>query len=263
MLDLWNALPFGVLLVVNFLAGATKVIGGKRKTRKKKKKKNTYRWAYVFFVGTGDVVKDVLTYSDPATYAFSIWGVIYLCLTAFVFSTPTTACMGTWFAVACVMNSLWLITWGNSRWIISLGLIWSYVFVLFKILSCQSTSVTLFNVGHQIHFGWVLCAATVSVPLVVKMTFNKLISANITSLLLAIPPLVAWRLFPRMRYTHLAIVWALVAISQMQRKRKLVASKLVMRAALFYAALLVGWNILLYIRPLTATVIIVFVTGSA
>jgi hypothetical protein len=262
MLDLWNALPFGILLVVNFLAGATKVIGGKRKTRKKRRKKHLPA-ANCIFIGTGDVVKDVLTYSDPATYAFSIWGVIYLCLSAFVFTTPTTACMGTWFAVACVVNSLWLITWGNSLWIVSQGLICGYAFVLFKILSCQSTTVTLFNVGHQIHFGWVLCAATVSVPLVVKMTFNKLISANITSVLLAIPPLVAWRLFPRMTFTHLAIVWALVAVANMQRKRKLVASKLVMRAALFYAALLVGWNIILYTRPLTATVIIVFVTGSA
>jgi hypothetical protein len=48
MLDLWNALPFGILLVVNFLAGATKVIGGKRKTQKKRRKKHFTGWLTVF-----------------------------------------------------------------------------------------------------------------------------------------------------------------------------------------------------------------------
>jgi hypothetical protein len=121
--------------------------------------------------------------------------------------------------------------------------------------------VTLFNVAHQIHFGWVLCAAVVAVPLYLKVKFNTTIGPKFSSLLIAVPPLLSWYLFPKMSFTHITVIWALIAIVQTQRKRKQMVSGLVMKAALFFAFLLAAWNGLLFTKPVIAAGLIAKVAG--
>lgn len=86
-----NVLCFVGLLVVNFLAGATRVIGGQR---------------------TGDVTKDIKTLVDPAPYAFSIWSLIYTAMAFFVWGTHDVGV----YPLLCALNSVWLILWGYGFW---------------------------------------------------------------------------------------------------------------------------------------------------
>lgn len=61
-------------------------------------------------------------YFTPAGYAFSIWGLIYAGLLAFVIYTATTLSkqgketaplpqIKWWFVISCLANSLWVVTW--------------------------------------------------------------------------------------------------------------------------------------------------------
>ena len=77
----------------------------------------------VFNGQTMKTVSDAyFNYFTPAGYAFSIWGLIYLALFAFVFYSgrtlfnakiqePILEKIGWWFAISCVGNSLWVVAW--------------------------------------------------------------------------------------------------------------------------------------------------------
>ena len=70
----------------------------------------------------GSVSNELTTLFTPASYAFSIWGIIYLLLLGFVFyqgwgmfkKKPDPECVhkiGWWFVISCVANSLWILAW--------------------------------------------------------------------------------------------------------------------------------------------------------
>lgn len=77
----------------------------------------------VFNGQTMKTVSDAyFNYFTPAGYAFSIWGLIYLALFAFVFYSgrtlfnsktqePILEKIGWWFAISCVANSVWVVAW--------------------------------------------------------------------------------------------------------------------------------------------------------
>ncbi|MBN2730900.1 MAG: hypothetical protein JXR26_00595 [Balneolaceae bacterium] len=73
-------------------------------------------------VTIGQISDQYSTLVTPADYAFSIWGVIYLMLTAFVVyqarglfkkieDNDFIMQVRWWFVVSCVANSLWVVTW--------------------------------------------------------------------------------------------------------------------------------------------------------
>lgn len=70
----------------------------------------------------GSVSRQYQNYFTPAGYAFSIWGVIYLGLLAFVIyqarslfkqkaSDEIVFQIGWWFVISCLANILWILTW--------------------------------------------------------------------------------------------------------------------------------------------------------
>lgn len=70
----------------------------------------------------GDVSAQYTTLVTPAGYAFSIWGLIYLMLGAFVLyqarglfrsvdDDDFILQIGWWFVISCIANSLWVIMW--------------------------------------------------------------------------------------------------------------------------------------------------------
>ena len=77
-------------------------------------------------VTVADISDQYHNYFTPAGYAFSIWGVIYLGLVAFVFYTSKSLFLeddsndevvlkvGWWFVLSCVANSLWIVFWVNN-----------------------------------------------------------------------------------------------------------------------------------------------------
>jgi hypothetical protein len=82
-------------------------------------------------------------YFVPAGYVFSIWGVIYLLLIAFVVyqalpsqrENPLLRRIGYWFALTCAANSLWIFAW---HW-----LIFPLTLVLMLILLCALINIYL------------------------------------------------------------------------------------------------------------------------
>lgn len=77
-------------------------------------------------VFNGNTMKTIsdkyFNYFTPAGYAFSIWGLIYLCLLGFVFYTgrslfkkadenPLYLKIGWWFVISCLANSAWVVIW--------------------------------------------------------------------------------------------------------------------------------------------------------
>ena len=70
-------------------------------------------------LNTGDISDRFLVYFVPAGYVFSIWGLIYMGWVAFAIfqalpsqrQNPRLVRLGYWFAVSCVANIGWLISW--------------------------------------------------------------------------------------------------------------------------------------------------------
>src|SRR5665213_1484673 len=87
-------------------------------------------------------------YFTPASYAFAIWGVIYLGLLGFVIYTGRSLFkktgsdgenvveeIGWWFVISCVVNSLWVIAWLYDATGISVILMSILLISLFKIIT--------------------------------------------------------------------------------------------------------------------------------
>ncbi len=70
---------------------------------------------------TGEVSDRFEVYFVPAGYVFSIWGLIYLALLAFVIDgllrreSPLHERVGGWFALSCLANAAWLVLWHYER----------------------------------------------------------------------------------------------------------------------------------------------------
>ncbi|HEY0604132.1 MAG TPA: tryptophan-rich sensory protein, partial [Herpetosiphonaceae bacterium] len=68
---------------------------------------------------TGDVANSFPTFFTPASYVFSIWGVIYLGLIGYAGlqalpserANPRLQAIGGWFLLSCIANCLWLVLW--------------------------------------------------------------------------------------------------------------------------------------------------------
>jgi len=89
-------------------------------------------------------------YFTPAAYAFSIWGLIYLALIAFVIyqgkfllkkdkreefdNNKVVFQIGWWFVISCIANCLWIITWLYEYTGLSVIIMMVLLFSLFKIV---------------------------------------------------------------------------------------------------------------------------------
>jgi len=98
----------------------------------------------------GDSMKTVsdryINYFTPAAYAFSIWGLIYLGLLAFVFYTGINgkkdpgksgvlSKIGWWFVLSCLANSFWVIAWLYDYIGLSVLIMGVILFSLLKIIT--------------------------------------------------------------------------------------------------------------------------------
>ncbi len=116
----------------------------------------------------------------PAPYVFSIWGIIYLLIIAYVLyalglfrkkgDTPNEGLLkkiNIDFIVTCVLNAAWLIAWHYGLLILSLGIIVLYLLTLISIqfmLTKEPLSKreTLFlRLPFSVYFGW-LTVATIA-----------------------------------------------------------------------------------------------------
>ena len=98
-----NIVAFIAVVIVNGLAGATSIIGGRN---------------------TAQVSNSFPTLITPAGYVFSIWGIIYILLGVFVVyqALPDQqgkgfqSKIGWLFDLSCVLNIVWLFLWQSEFW---------------------------------------------------------------------------------------------------------------------------------------------------
>ena len=185
-----------------------------------------------------DISDQYQNYFTPAGYAFSIWGLIYLGLLAFVIYTGKSLFLkdhsndevvlkvGWWFVLSCVANSLWIVFWVHN-------VLWVTVLLMLFLLLCLIKIILNLNMEMDFHplkkylfiywpfaiyAGWVSVAfiADISAFLVkidwtgfgIPPVFWAIIMIIIAGL---INLLVIWK--RNLREFALVGVWALVAIA--------------------------------------------------
>lgn len=248
-LQIFNAIAFVVTIAINYLS-TTGIFNGETMASVSAKYQNLF---------------------TPAGYAFSIWGVIYLSLAAFIFyqarslfkkSSNDSLVMeiGWWFIISCIANSLWVLFWLYGYIGLNVLVMLILLFSLFKII--VSTGIALRKVSllervclwapFSLYAGWV------SVALLANITayFTKLQWAgfgiyNVSGALIvlifatAIQVFVTWK--RHMPLFSVAGIWALVAIGVANKDNE----PIIMQSALLSVGILLV-NLLLhsyYKRP--------------
>ena len=158
-------LAFGAVLVLNGLAGSTKILGG---------------------INTAEVSDNNPALFTPHGITFAIWGIIYLLLAGFCFyiygigvkkrtiKAEKINHVLKWFTVSSILNSLWILAWQYQILWLSVLLIFSLLYSLIKIVDVmrdahpQNIECILAKLPFSIYFGWITVAsiANVSVWLV-------------------------------------------------------------------------------------------------
>jgi hypothetical protein len=158
-------LAFGVVLVLNGLAGSTKILGG---------------------VNTAEVSDNNPTLFTPSGVTFAIWGIIYLLLIGFCLyiygvgvkkrsiSAEKINLILKWFTISSILNSLWILAWQYQILWLSVLLIFCLLYSLTKIADVtrsvhpQKLEYVMAKLPFSIYFGWITVAsiANVSVWLV-------------------------------------------------------------------------------------------------
>lgn len=146
MLKILNLAMFGLMIIMNYLANALPL---NNKT-------------------TGQLSAQYPNLFVPAGITFSIWGIIYLLLFAFVIlqfresNRTVVQNIGWAFAMSCLLNALWIVAWHYEQLLLSLiimlGLLATLVYIGFKIYPVSSG---LTKAVFGIYLGWI-CIATIA-----------------------------------------------------------------------------------------------------
>lgn len=158
LLKWMNGLAFALTVVVNGLAGSTKIIGGKT---------------------TADISNANPTLITPAGYVFSIWGIIYILLGIFVAFQALPSQkekgyqerIGWLFVLSSLLNIAWLFLWQFEY-------LSSSVFVMFLLLATLIAIYLRLNIGKStvslrerlavhlpfsVYLGWITIASIANV----------------------------------------------------------------------------------------------------
>jgi hypothetical protein len=153
-----NVAAFAAVIVVNSLAGGTTLIGGRN---------------------TADVSAAYPTLITPAGFTFSIWGVIYALLAAFIVfqllpehrHDPFNGRVGYFFILSCLFNIAWLFLWQNEYIVASVPLIFallvSLVAVYLRLDVGRSDAAqwekAMVHLPFSVYLGWVTIASIADV----------------------------------------------------------------------------------------------------
>lgn len=198
-------------------------------------------------------------YFTPAGYAFSIWGLIYLGLLAFVFYSgrglfkkvedewPILE-IGWWFVISCIGNSLWVMAWLYEYTGLSVLIMIAVLFSLVKIIlntRMELDDLPLKKIAFVwwpfcIYSGWISVALIADVAAyLTKIKWNGFgISEIVWTLIMIFVAgilnlLMTWK--RNMREFALVGVWALVAIAiaNWNTQKSIVYSALMVALILF------------------------------
>jgi len=172
------------------------------------------------------------TILTPAGYAFSIWSLIYLSVTAFAIYQLLPANLARFrnvrsiFIVTCVLNCAWIYFWHHQQMAVCLvlivALLGSLVWMLFLFGRSESAVESLFTkVPFGLYAGWVTAATLINVLIFLKYERIELSpvgwnALGIVLMVLAVGSTVVVRLKLKNYLYPLAIAWALTAIAVKQ-----------------------------------------------
>lgn len=156
-LTILNIIAVVVVLVVNGLANALPLNG----------------------LTTGEISDRFQVYFVPAGYVFSIWGLIYIGLIAFVVyqalpkqrDNPRLQRISYGFVVSCLANAVWIFLWHYERFpltlVAMLALLLSLIFIYLR-LDIEHTEVTTLekvcvDIPFSIYLGWVTVATIANI----------------------------------------------------------------------------------------------------
>ncbi len=170
----------------------------------------------------------------PAGYVFSIWGLIYLLLTAFVIyqalpayrNTPAVTAVGLLFALTCLFNILWLFAWHYLQvglaFIIMLLLLSALVAIYLRLRQIPGEPLfdkILVKLTFSIYVAWISVAAIVNFNILLYhvgwLGAGGFGAGIFTMLMLIFAAFIAGFIF--LKYRDLAFplvfVWALAGIA--------------------------------------------------
>ncbi len=166
----------------------------------------------------------------PAGYAFSIWGLIYVLLGAFVLHdvfarTPRMRRVGWLFVLTCLANIGWIFAWHWDMVVASMGFMLILLVTLFVLTARMRRyePLTVFeqvsvDVAFSVYFGWISVASLVNLS-VLLYTVNAYESfpgpEGWTAIMLVLAAVAAVSVLGRrgdVAYV-LVIIWALVGVA--------------------------------------------------
>ena len=186
------------------------------------------------------VSDDYHNFFTPASFAFSIWGLIYLLLIGFVTysffilkakkESQIIDRVGAWFTVSCLLNSIWVIAWLTDYIGISVVLMILLLLTLLKIVVNVNVALTNppFRIVAFVWWPFSLYAGWISVALIaniaaylVKIDWNgwNISPVYWTMIMVIVAGIVnvfmTWK--RNMREYALVGVWALIAVAVANR----------------------------------------------
>jgi len=119
---------------------------------------------------TGELSAQYPNLFVPAGITFSIWGVIYLLLAAFVIlqfrqkNKSIVNSIGWAFAISCLLNSLWIVAWHYELLLLSVGIMFGLLGALIYInQKLRNYPLGLIKGVFGIYLGWICIAAIANV----------------------------------------------------------------------------------------------------
>lgn len=201
-LKIVNIAAFMIMVLMNYLANALP-LGGKT---------------------TGELSAQYPNLFVPAGITFSIWGVIYLLLLAFVllqFRAENRAminAIGLFFAASCILNALWIIAWHYEYLafsiVLMLLLLSTLVIINYRLTTSDSAVA---RAAFGIYLGWI-CIATIAniTTLLVAVNWQGWgISEEVWTVIMVLAGALITALIIRNYrnpFTGLAVIWALTGI---------------------------------------------------
>jgi hypothetical protein len=173
----------------------------------------------------------------PAGFTFSIWGVIYISLLAFVIwqalpaqrSSQKVAAVSPWFKLNCLANALWLVVWHYDLLLLSMllmlvilvTLVRIYATLIREIGAAPFTEHLVLYLPFSIYTGWIV-VATIANASILQFAWGwddaGIGAVQWTLLKLALAGAVGATMILRFRDIPFALVvaWAAFGISVMQ-----------------------------------------------
>ncbi|CAM9103031.1 unnamed protein product [Pylaiella littoralis] len=189
-----------------------------------------------------DVSNDNPTFVTPASWAFSIWGVIFLFELIFVIWGALPANrdepviqegVGCWFAIACVVQAAWSVVFAQELLVVSAVLLSVIAFSLFMAVLSLSRiqyqeGITVFTLPFWgvlfpigLHGGWTLAASIVNINVALELTdAGSELAALILSLVGAALAAAFGSVMFNNQFYLLAIAWAVGGISSKEGYRR-------------------------------------------